>query len=104
LGSILGKSNIQPTTNNETFLYDFDEIKLAIESHLNVKPTLLCYVLRESGLQYLSQIEICLSKKLTLVDCVIDPDETVLPASGNIPEEIECRADMPIHYPAIKYS
>jgi ribonuclease I len=99
-GPILRKSNIQP---DDTLLYDLNKIKFAIQSQLNVEPMLVCYVLRDSDVQYLSQMQICLSKQLELVDCAFEAIEIVQIFKDNTPQEIQCQSGLPIHYPTIKY-
>ena len=59
-GPILKGSNIIP---DDTLLYDLDKIKYAIKSVLNVEPMVVCYVLKDSHVQYLAQMQICLSTK-----------------------------------------
>ena len=99
-GPILKGSSITP---DDTVLYDLNQIKNAIHSVLGVEPMVVCYVLRDSDVQYLSQMQICLSKEYELVDCAFDSIELVNIAVDNAPQETQCQHGMPIHYPIIKY-
>jgi len=100
-GPILKASSIQP---DDSLLYDLDKIKTAISSVLNVEPYLECYVLKDSDVQYLSQMQICLSKQFELVDCSTDALEMANIVTTNTPQEIQCQQGVPIHYPTIKYA
>jgi ribonuclease T2 len=100
-GPILKASNIVP---DDLRLYDLAEIKTAIKSVLNVEPMIVCYILKDSDVQYLSQMQICLSKTYELVDCAFDAVELVNIVKDNTPQETQCQSHMPVHYPVIKYS
>lgn len=100
-GPILKASNIVP---DDVVLYDLDKIKGAIKSVLNVEPMIVCYILKDSDVQYLSQMQICLSKSFELVDCAFEAVELVNIVKDNTPQETQCQEGIPIHYPTIKYN
>ena len=100
-GPILKGSSIEP---DDTLLYDLSKIKYAIKSVLNVEPMVVCYILKDSDVQYLSQMQICLSKDYELVDCEFQAVELVNIAKDNTPQETQCQEGLPIHYPTIKYA
>lgn len=89
---------------DDTILYDLDKVKYAIKSILNVEPMIVCYILKDSDVQYLSQMQICLSKQFELVDCAFDAVELVNIVVDNTPQETQCQHGIPIHYPTIRYS
>jgi ribonuclease T2 len=104
-GPILEASSIQP---DDTLMYDLDRIKTAITKVLNVEPYVVCYVLRDSNVQYLSQMQICLTKEFELTDCSPETLEMtrIFKMDKNIkeaPQETQCEDGLPIHYPTIKY-
>lgn len=100
-GPILKAGGIVP---DDTLLYDLDKIKYAIKSVLNVEPMIVCYILKDSDVQYLSQMQICLSKEFELVDCAFQAVELVNIMVDNEPQETQCQHTMPVHYPTIHYS
>jgi len=100
-GSILELKSIVP---DDTLLLDVDKVKNAIRSQLNVEPMLVCYVLKDSDIQYLSQMQICLSKSFELVDCQFEAIELAKIMRDNQAQEIECQPGMPVHYPTIHYA
>lgn len=100
-GPILKANGIVP---DDTLLYDLDKIKYAIKSVLNVEPMIVCYILKDSDVQYLSQMQICLSKQFELVDCAFEAVELVNIVVDNTPQETQCQQGIPIHYPTIRYS
>lgn len=65
---------------------------------------IVCYVLKDSDVQYLSQMQVCLNKQFQLVDCAFEAIELITIMSDNEPQQIECLPNMPIHYPTIKYA
>lgn len=100
-GPILKANSIQP---DDTLLYDLNKIRFSLKSVLNVEPMIVCYVLRDSDVQYLSQMQVCLSKNFELVDCAFEAVELVNIAKNNSPQETQCQPGIPIHYPTIKYA
>lgn len=100
-GPILKGSNIVP---DDTLLYDLNKIKYAIKSVLGVEPLVTCYVLRDSNVQYLSQMQFCLSKQFELIECEIDSINLIKLAIDKTPEETHCQQGLPIHYPTFHYS
>ncbi len=70
-GPILKGSDIVP---DDKTVYDLDKIKYAIKSVLGVDPGLTCYVQHNSPKQYLSQMQICLTKENEQTDCVNEYD------------------------------
>jgi ribonuclease T2 len=89
---------------DDTVMYDVDKIETALSSVLGVKPLLTCYVEKDADVQYLSQMQICLSKKFELVDCSTLAVEPALVARDNAAQETACQRGMPVHYPTIKYA
>jgi len=65
---------------------------------------IVCYILKDSDVQYLSQMQICLSKEFELVDCAFQAVELVNIMIDNEPQETQCQSTMPVHYPTIHYS
>jgi ribonuclease T2 len=100
-GPILEKSGIEP---DDTFLYDLSKLKQAVQKVLNVEPYAVCYVLRDSDVQYLSQMNICFDKQMQLIECSRETLEIVKVDSDNEPQEIECQSGLPVHYPTIRRS
>jgi ribonuclease T2 len=100
-GPILKAHSIIP---DDTVLYDLNKIEYAIESVMNVKPLLTCYILKDSDVQYFSQMQICLSKEFELVDCATIAVEPALIKKDNSAQETTCQPNIPVHYPTIKYS
>jgi len=101
LGAILAQSSIVP---DDTLLLDLDKIIHTIKSSLNVEPMLVCYVLKDSNIQYLSQMQVCLNKEFELVDCAFEALEMARIMRENEAQEIQCQPGMPVHYPTIKYA
>lgn len=103
-GPILKGSAIVPDDDK---LYDLDLMKAAIKNVLGVEPGLTCYVLKNSHKQYLSQMQICLSKTYEQIDCApasINMLDLVTKANENKPQQIDCQQGIPIHYPTIEYN
>ncbi|CAF1081389.1 unnamed protein product [Brachionus calyciflorus] len=100
-GPALKKLNIEP---DDKLLYDLDKIKYAIRNYFRVEPMIVCYVLKDSDVQYLSQMQVCLSKDFQLVDCEFKAIELAKIAIDNKAQEIQCQPGIPIHYPTIKYT
>ena len=112
-GPMLQASEILPDDDKT---YDASKLKESIKGILNVTPFMVCYWDKEKNVQYLSQMQICLSKEFELVECRsshIDMLELV-PSQSRIKEnseaprkndvvEIPCHDNVPIHYPAIKH-
>ena len=99
-GPMLAAGQIVP---DDLQLYDLEAIKSAIKSVLSVEPQLTCYVLKDSDVQYLSQMQICLSKQYELVECADEALELTKISVDNTPQETTCQPGMPVHYPIIKY-
>ena len=100
-GPVLERFSIVP---DDTLLVDLGKIKNAIKSVLKVEPMIVCFVLKDSDIQYLSQMQVCLSKHFELVDCQFEAIELAMIMKDNEPQEIQCQPDVPIHYPTIKYA
>lgn len=100
-GPILKANAIVP---DDTVLYDLDKIKKAIKDALNVDPILECYVLKNLDVQYLSQMQVCLSKSFQLIDCNENQSTSNAVPSKNTPQETRCQHGLPIHYPTFHYS
>ena len=65
---------------------------------------IVCFILKDSDVQYLSQMQICLSKNFELVDCAFEAVELVNIVVDNTPQETQCQPGLPIQYPTIHYS
>jgi len=100
-GPVLSQLSIVPS---DTLLYDANKIRFAIKSILKVDPMLVCYVLKDSDVQYFSQMQVCLSKDFELVDCSFQAVELANIVVDNEPQETQCQDSMPIHYPTIHYA
>ena len=100
-GPILKANGIVPS---DTVLYDLHDVKKAITSVLGVEPMIVCYILKDSDVQYLSQMQICLSKEFELVDCAFEAVELVNIVVDNTPQETQCQYSLPIQYPTFQYS
>lgn len=61
---LLAKANIQPNKQ-----YNIVELNDAIRSVLNRNPSIHCIHEKHTGAVYLSEIRICFSKQLELMDC-----------------------------------
>ena len=96
-GPVLERYSIVP---DDTLLIDLGKIKNAIKSVLKVEPMIVCFVLKDSDIQYLSQMQVCMSKQFELVDCLFEPDKIL---DSNKAQEIQCQPDIPIIYPTIKH-
>jgi hypothetical protein len=99
-GPILEGNGIVPDDEN---LYDLDEISSAIKKVLGVDPGLTCYVLRGEKKQYLSQMQICLSKDYEQMNCVGRSIE-LLKIETEDAQQTDCQQGIPVHYPTIQYS
>ncbi|RMZ98041.1 ribonuclease Oy [Brachionus plicatilis] len=82
-GPALKKFNIEP---DDSLLYDLDKI---------IEPMIVCYVLKDSDVQYLSQMQICLSKSFELVDCEFKAVELAKISKDNSAQEIQCQPGIP---------
>jgi ribonuclease T2 len=100
-GPVLSQLSIVPS---DTLLYDTNKIRFAIKNILKVEPLLVCYVLKDSEVQYFSQMQVCLSKDFQLVDCSFQAVEFANIVVDNEPQETQCQDSMPIHYPTIHYA
>ena len=98
-GPILAEQSIVP---NDTMLYDVKKIKEVVKNKLNVEPLLVCYTKRDSDVQYLSQMQICLDKNYKLTECSVESVGLAGIMFNNEPEEVPCVDDLPISYPTIK--
>ena len=110
-GPILRAKKFVP---DDTNLYSLEKISEAIFEHLRVKPMLVCYFVKESNVQYLSQMQVCLSKEYSVIDC--DPADQVqifqslqshmLKTNSGLLDsvrEVPCVRNVPVHYPTIKH-
>lgn len=100
-GPVLQASGIVP---DDTILYDLNKIEHAVQSVMNVKPMMVCYILKDSDVQYFSQMQVCVSKSFELVDCATKAVEPSVITKNNEPQETQCSYNIPVHYPTIKYS
>lgn len=99
-GSILSSNSIVP---DDTVQLDLDDLKDTVRSQLNVEPMLQCYVLRD--IQYLSQMQICLSKSFELVECRSEDIEMdKMNMRVNRAQQKQCEPGKPILYPTIHYA
>lgn len=94
-GKMLKANKIIPDDEKS---YDLSSIKSAIQKVLKVEPTVECY--ESDGVQYLAQMQICLSKQFELVDCY----EKSSQENASVPSDqlTECRDSVPVLYPIIK--
>ena len=100
-GPVLKAGGVEP---DDTLLYDVGKIRHVIKSLMGVEPMIVCFVLKDSDVQYLSQMQICVNKEFELVDCEFLAVEQALIEVDNKPQEIQCQPNMPIHYPTIQYA
>ncbi|XP_031617443.1 uncharacterized protein LOC116337197 [Contarinia nasturtii] len=63
--NLLSQANIKPGTD-----YNIIDIHNALKNQLNIKAVIRCYWNKDNSKQYLSEIGICFSKTLELVDCM----------------------------------
>lgn len=101
LSTLMKDSGVIP---DDTLLYDLDKIIHAIQLKLNVLPQLTCYILKESEVQYLSQLQLCFSKDFKLIECSEAAVEMGLIKNSNAPQQTHCQPGLPIHYPTIHYA
>jgi len=99
LGAVLAINSIVP---DDTKLYDFAKIFGAIKATFNAEPLMVCYLMKDSDVQYLSQIQICMDKQFNLIDCYTEFLEIVPIMHNNTPQETSCNQQIPIAYPTIK--
>lgn len=90
MAPLLARSGVLPDENHNVM-----EIQEAIKNTLNKNPSIHCIKDRETGDTYLSEIRICFSKQLELVDC----DGVVRTFEENV--LTNCPADTQIHYPSV---
>jgi ribonuclease I len=88
---------------DDTILYDVSKIENAVKSKLNVVPWLTCYILKDSKVQYLSQMQICMDIKFQIIECNDAWVELSMIQYDNTPQETKCNPNLPIHYPTLKY-
>jgi ribonuclease T2 len=96
MSALLSKANVLPDTNLTVI-----DIHRAVKSTLNRNPSIHCIREPKTGDIYLSEIRICFSKTLELIDC----DGVVKPLI-DIPYQNEqiitnCYLDIPIYYPSV---
>lgn len=96
MSSLLTKAGVLPD-DNLTVL----SIHKAIKDTLNRNPSIHCIQERHTGDIYLSEIRICFSKQLELVDCdgVVKPLLEGLYEGGNV--ITNCNVNKTIHYPSV---
>lgn len=99
-GPVLKSNGIVP---DDTNLYNLNKIELAVTSVLGVKPLIVCDIQKDSDVQYLSQMQVCVSKELKLVDCAFKAVEPAQIMYDNAAQETQCNPALPVHYPVIKH-
>lgn len=114
-GPMLKANEIVPDDDKT---YDLTNLKQSVKSLLNVTPFAVCYWDKEKNVQYLSQMQICLSKEFDLVECKsghvdmleLRPSQSLVKGHSQVPKnnnndvvEIPCHDNLPIHYPSIKH-
>lgn len=96
-GTFLKASQVIPDDNLN---YDLAKIKFAIKRAINVEPQVECYI--SGDVQYMAQMQICLSKQFELVECATKSKSNIRMLGGPRTEEMECRDGVPVRYPVIK--
>ncbi len=96
-GVFLEKSLIIPDNNKG---YELEKIVNAIKSKIDVEPVAYCFYDKEAGKQFLSEMEVCLNKKLELIECTNPQKRSLLKKMGSIEEEM-CKSDIPVVYPVL---
>lgn len=86
-GKVLAAKNIVPDDEKE---YSLKEIHTALIDEFKTEPGIVCDKHKHEKVQYLSQMQVCLTKQFGFEDC--------RPTS-----EPECDPDVPIIYPTIKH-
>lgn len=97
-GDILAKSSIVPDISNG---YKLSDIVEAVKSVLDFEPVVTCFVEKESSVQYISQMQVCLSKDLELIDCSVNGENRAGVNARKGASEQECKKDMPVYYPVL---
>lgn len=98
-GPILEGSGIVPDDDK---LYDLGDMTSAIKKVLGVDPGLTCYVNKGEKKQYLSQMQICLSKTFEQMECAERSIEIL--EINSVRAETDCQHGIPVHYPTIHYT
>lgn len=99
-GPILQGNGIVPDDDK---LYDLDDMTSAIKKVLGVDPGLTCYVIKGESKQYLSQMQICLSKTFEQMECV-ERSIDMLEINSVKATQTDCQHGIPVHYPTIHYT
>lgn len=65
---------------------------------------LVCFIEKNSTIQYLSQMQVCFDKQYNLIECSNNSVEIVKIMTDKIAsiQEMECQDDLPVSYPVIK--
>lgn len=96
MSSVLQKANILPDTS-----LNIVDLHQGITSTLNRNPSIHCIRDTKTGVTYLSEIRICFSKSLDLIDCdgiMTPPFKTYVNGSNII---TNCHVDTSIIYPSV---
>lgn len=92
MNGLLAKSNILPGA-----MYNVTDFYNAIKQTLNINPSIHC-VHEHGGGQYLSELKICFSKQLELIDCNGVSDEYVTEHTNGV--ITNCNTKQEIEYPS----
>jgi hypothetical protein len=98
-GPILESSGIVPDDHK---LYTVDNIKSSVKLRLGVSPIPVCFIEKNLDIQYLSQMQVCFDKTLSLIECSTDVVELVKILTDDEPQQTTCLPNLPISYPTIK--
>ena len=96
-GVLLEKSSIVPSDSKS---YELAAIISGIKLALKFSPLVSCYLDEESNKQYLAEMQVCLSKDLTLIDCSMNDKHSSVPTMLRATEQA-CSSKMPIYYPVL---
>lgn len=92
MNGLLAKSNILPGA-----MYNITDFYNAIKQALNINPSIHC-VHEHGGGQYLSELKICFTKQLELIDCNGISDEYVTEHRNGV--ITNCNSKQEIQYPS----
>jgi ribonuclease I len=73
--------------------YDLDKIKFAIKRAVKFEPEVVCYM--SNDIQYIVEMDICLSKNFQAVECATK-------SSFFKQSEQSCRQGVPVRYPKLR--
>lgn len=92
-GAILSKASIIPGDSKS---YGLTAIEEAIKKALNVEPIISCY--SKDNKQYIAEMQVCLDKKLDLIDCKLAKGQGKLGYSSEKP----CSSKAEVFYPPVR--